>query len=239
MRVIAALLLLAATPALAEPCDRRDGYTACYADPTDRYPHAVLGDALEWGRLVVTLPDGRTAAAVLPEARVFEDIAPRLYDIEGNGVPEAIVVETDVEAGAQLAVYGIDRGALVKIAATPEIGRRFRWLAPVGIADLDGDGITDIAYVEKPHLDGILRVWTFAPGGLTEVASAPGFSNHRSGEDFITAGLRLCAGEPVEMILPDLRWTRLTAVRLEAGRLTARVLGPRPDRTALEAALAC
>jgi len=239
MRALGVFLLLAATPAVAEPCDRRDGVTACFAEPVERYGHDVLGATPEWGRLVVTLPDGTLAEAVLPDTRIFEDIAPRLYDIEADGSLEAIVVETDVALGAQLAIYGLDRGALRKIAATPEIGRRFRWLAPVAIGDLDGDGVTDIAYVARPHLDGTLSVWTFAPGGLTEVASAPGFSNHRIGEEGFTSGLRVCAGAPVEMILPDLRWSRLTAVRLEDGRLTGRVLGPRPDRATLAAALAC
>lgn len=237
--VAAAALAAIALPCAADPCDRRDGVTACFAEPVERYGHAVLGATPEWGRLTLTSPDGTTAEAVLPRTRIFEDIAPRLHDIGADGTLEVIVVESDTRLGAQLAVYGLDRGRLVKIAATPEIGRRFRWLAPVGIGDLDGDGVTDIAVVERPHLDGTLRVWTFAPGGLTVVAQARGFSNHRTGEDDITSGLRACPGEPVEMVLPDLRWTRLIAVRLVGDRLEGRDLGPRPDRAALEAALAC
>ena len=179
-----------------------------------------------------------SSAVDLPADRVFEDLAPRLVDVGGDGSLEVVVVESDAARGAQLAVYGLDRGALLKTAATPEIGARFRWLAPAAIADLDGDGAVDIAYVDRPHRDGILRVWTFAPGGLTEVAAARGFSNHRFGEDAILSGLRECGGRP-EIVLPDFGWTRLVAVRLDGGRLVARPAGRAATPEALAAALAC
>ncbi len=77
---------------------------ASYIMPTKRYDHAILGDNVEWGalRLVTTL--GRRLTITLPETRVFEDLAPRLADIDADGNPEVVVVETDIAQGARLAV---------------------------------------------------------------------------------------------------------------------------------------
>jgi hypothetical protein len=198
----------------------------------------VLGDALEWAGLRLTLATGREAQAILPEDRVFEDIAPRLANIDGTGPPEIVVVESSATGGARLVVYGFDRGALRAIVATPEIGRPYRWLAPAAVADLDGDGRIEIAYVETPHLAGVLRIWSFAPGGLTEIASAPGFSNHRIGDDFISGGLRTCDGVP-EIVTTDLGWSRLRAARVAGRDIVVRDLGPLRDRSDFHGALAC
>jgi hypothetical protein len=125
MRWAAALALLAgAAEAEGEPRILR----ADLAEPTDRYAHAVLGDALEWGALTLVLDGGpeTTVTLRLPETRVFEDIATRLADVTGDGAPEVIVVETDLALGASLAVYG----PAGKLAATPFIGQPNRWLAP-------------------------------------------------------------------------------------------------------------
>jgi hypothetical protein len=108
----------------------------------------------------------------------------------------------------------------------------------VGIADLTGDGQLDIAYVETPHLAGILRVWSFAPGGLTEVARAAGLSNHRIDDETISGGIRDCGTGP-EMITADLGWTRVVATRLEAGALVHRDLGVLGGMTDFDEALAC
>ncbi len=242
MRAVAAALILtalAAGPAAAEgPCTKLDGARACFAEPTGRYAHGVLGDAIEWGALTLTLADGRSATVTLPEDRVFEDVVPRLADLDGTGTPEIVVVESSMTGGASLSIYEFDRGALRPYARTADIGRPNRWLAPVGIADLTGDGALDIAYVETPHLAGALRVWSFAAGGLTEIAAARGFSNHRIGEDFISGGIRTCDGGP-EMITADLRWTRILASRVENGAIVARDLGPGIGSEDFEAALAC
>ena len=220
------------------PCAELDGYRACYEAPTDRYPHGVLGDDLEWGALRLTGPGGRDLVLTLPEDRVFEDIAPRLADLNGVAPPEIVTVESTQTGGAALSIWQEDRGALVPYARTADIGMRFRWLAPVGIADLTGDGGLDIAYVETPHLAGTLRVWSFAAGGLTEMASVAGLSNHRIGDETISGGIRDC-GTGLEMITADLGWTRLVATRLEAGALVHRDLGPLGGMSDFDDALAC
>ncbi len=186
--------------------------SASYSEPTTRYAHGVLGDQIEYGALILRYPPGREYTIQLPEERVFEDIEPRLVDIDNNGKPEAMVVESHRDKGARLAIY--NGGGL--IAATPYIGTRFRWLAPVGAADLDGDGLVEVAYVDRPHLAKTLRIWRFSDGKLNEIASIPGLTNHRIGEDFITGGLRDCGNGP-EMIVASANWQTIVSVTYDNG----------------------
>jgi len=223
-----ALLALMATTARADTI-----VSAQYAAPTDRYAHGVLGDAIEWGTLQITTgTDVRNF--VLPQDRVFEDVAPRLADVDGDGTPEVIVVETQAAEGAQLAIYD-ETG---KIAATPHIGQSSRWLAPIGAADLDGDGAIEVAYIDRPHLAKVLRVWRYTQGGLVPVADLPGLSNHRIGERDIGGGIRDC-GQGPEMITASADWSQVMATTLADGRLQTRAIGTHVDRSSFATALAC
>ncbi|TCO72833.1 FG-GAP repeat domain-containing protein [Rhodovulum euryhalinum] len=224
--LLAAALL--AAPAAAEIVSAR------YALPTPRYDHGVLGDAIEWGALEVRLADGTGRRIVLPDTRVFEDTAPRLADLDGDGAPEVIAVETDLERGARLSVYGVDG----LIAATPFIGTRHRWLAPVGAADLDGDGQMEIAIVDRPHLARILRVWRFEAGRLTEIASAEGLTNHRIGDRAISGGLRDCGTGP-ELVLASPDWSRIILARLRDGRIDTRATSLPATPAGFRTALGC
>lgn len=227
--LLSALTLTFAVPISASAVDIT---AASYDAPTTRYGHAVLGDAVEYGALVMRRADGSSARAVLPENLVFEDTAPRLWDVTGDGSPEVVVVEADQRRGARLAVWNADG----RLATTPFIGTRFRWLAPVAAADLDGDGAIEIAYVDRPHLAKTLRVWRFSDGGLREVASMPGVSNHRIGWDYIESGLRDCGNGP-ELILATGDWRQVLAIRFD-GALTSRPLSPY-SANAVRQALAC
>jgi hypothetical protein len=227
IRTVAAVAVLA-TSACAETIRSAD-----YSDPTDRYAHGVLGDAIEWGALRIATDRG-TRVFTLPQERVFEDIAPRLVDLDGDGGPEVVVVETLTTAGAQLAVYD----ATGKIAETPHIGRTNRWLAPIGAADLDGDGLIEIAYIDRPHLAKTLRVWRFEDGRLSPVADLPGLTNHRIGERDIGGGIRDC-GQGPEMITANADWTEIMATILADGQLQTRAIGPHRDRSSFAAAFAC
>lgn len=209
--------------------------SAEFAEPTRRYAHAVLGDDVEYAALVLHRSHLKAAPALrsdavprldqikirLPLNRVFEDLAPRLVDLDNDGAPEVLVVESDAQMGAQLAIYDADG---TKIAATPHIGTRFRWLAPIGAADLDGDGHIEIAYIDRPHLAKTLRIWRFENGALTEVASLPGLTNHRIGEDFITSGIRECGAGP-ELVTVSANWRRVIVSNLEGGAIRTRDLG--------------
>lgn len=216
--------------------------SARYDGPTTRYPHGVLGDDIEYDTLVVRLSDGREMSARWARDIVFEDLAPRVVDVDGDGAPEVVVVESHEAQGARLAVWGLVDGSLAAKAATPFIGTRFRWLAPAAVADLDGDGLVELAYVDRPHLAKVLRVWRYealntGQVGLTEVATLDGVTNHRIGWDYIAGGLRDC-GQGPEIVLADAGWASIVAVTFDGTSLSRRWLS---DYTAesLESALDC
>lgn len=221
---------------------------AWYDAPTTRYAHAVLGDGIEAGALVVQVraaPECVILRIDLPQDEVFEDLAPRLADVDGDGVLDVVVVQSAARLGAKLAIYGLtpDGAGLALYGATPNIGRANRWLAPIGAADLDGDGRIEIAYIDRPHLARTLRVWRIRPVAparveMTEIAALAGLTNHRIGEPFISSGLRDCGTGP-ELITADANWQQVMASALTSdGRLQARALAPWSAQ-ALSDALAC
>lgn len=230
---LAALIGCAGPEASAEPSI----VSARYDGPTRAYPHAVLGDDVEYTILRLTLSDGSEIVHQLPQApmsRVFEDLAPRLADVDGDGAPEVIAVESDFELGGQLSIWD-ETG---RIAQTPNIGRRFRWLAPVGAADFDGDGAIDVAFVDRPHLAKTLTIYSFRNGSLELVAKKPGLTNHRIGEPFISGGLRDC-GAGVEMITANSNWSQVMASTLSDGEITSRPIGAFSGPDSFAAALNC
>lgn len=211
-------------------------WKAIFSKPTDRYGHNVLGNTVEWGMLCLTHKKA-TGCATLPKNEVFEDIYPRLADVDNDGDLEAVVVKSHKHKGAALVIYDLVNGELNE-TSTPHIGTRFRWLAPIGIADFNGDGNIDVAYIDRPHLAKTLRVWTFKDDALTETANITGLSNHRIGENFISGGVRTCDGTP-EMITADAAWKRVIATRFENGKLTKTDLGPFKGKRSFKRALTC
>jgi hypothetical protein len=204
---------------------------AFFWGPTERYPHGVLGDKIEATSLLVR-PEGFGFCDSVQALNggVFEDVLPRIADLNGDGRAEVTVVSSHPELGARLDVWGYPNGsgdgpkyALQLMATTSYIGRRFRWLAPAGIADFDGDGRTEIAYVDRPHILHELVFVRLQNDRLVEFARIPNVTNHMIGDDFIAGGLRDCGLGP-ELVLASADWTRMIGIR----NMQVADLGPMP-----------
>ena len=154
---------------------------AQYAMPTDRYQHGILGDRVEGGQLVVVV-DSIFYELTLEERYVFEDIRPRLYDVDSDGELEFICLRTHTALGGGIAIYKIIDEQLVEYAQVAEIGRSNRWLNIVAINDLDNDRAVELAWIETPHIGGTLKVAKIEEGMLQVLAETTFFSNHAIGE---------------------------------------------------------
>jgi hypothetical protein len=74
---------------------------------------------------------------------------------------------------------------------------------------------------------------------LQEIASRRGYSNHRIGEDFISGGIKSCAGKTT-MITADASWQRILASTLEDNdQITTQDIGPFKGSESFEMALRC
>jgi len=92
---------------------------AAYANPTERYAHGILGDKIEAGSLVISA-NGVLHELNLPVEYVFEDIRPRLYDVDGDGALEFITIRSHVNQGAGIMIYKILVDQLIEYAYVPE-----------------------------------------------------------------------------------------------------------------------
>ncbi|WP_394690301.1 hypothetical protein [Hoeflea sp.] len=176
---------------------------AWYARPTGRYAHGVLGDAVEAGSLVVNTADERKLELILPEAQVFEDITPRIADLDGNGSNEVITLRASLSGGGGVVIYGLVDGDLREIAAGSENGRPNRWLNIAGfLPRLDG-GLT-IYGVRTPHIGGRLFSLDFKDGAVAERNDiALDVSNHVIGSRELDLSAVGEFGGRTELILPS------------------------------------
>lgn len=192
---------------------------AWYGEPTSRYRHGVLGDAIEGGALVAELSDGQRLIHRLDEALVFEDIAPRIADLDGDGRAEIVTIIAHQGQGAAVAIFAVEDGRLAMKARNAFIGRANRWLNIAAVAPLAGGGTPEIAIVTTPHIGGRLAILRYAGGAITRLATADGFSNHVIG----SPELRLSATADVDGDgLPDLALP-------SADRRSLRIVGFGPD----------
>lgn len=199
------------------------GFSAYLIDPTDDYRHGALGDAIEAGGFAVEVDD-KVLTLTLARGPVFEDRRVRLADLDADGTPEAIVVKSYPGRGAALAVYRILADRIQPIAESVAIGRRHRWLNPIGAADFTGTGDPMIVAVVTPHLFGSLRLYRLSGAALEVVARIDGFTNHIFGSRDLDLGRIIDVdndGVP-EIVIPTLDRQSLAVIGFKEGRARVR-----------------
>jgi hypothetical protein len=63
---------------------------------------------------VIKLSNAKTVTITLPQSDVFEDAASRLLDVDADGSPEVVVVQSNARLGTKLAIY--DETGLIELA---------------------------------------------------------------------------------------------------------------------------
>ncbi|MFU8889372.1 MAG: VCBS repeat-containing protein [Trueperaceae bacterium] len=214
LMALGAMLMLAMSTARAEVI-----VSANYEAPVERYGHFALGRPHEYARVVARTDAGRHVALELPDDEVFEDLAPRLVRLTEDGPTLLLAIVSARGVGARLALLGLDGDALEVVAQSAPIGSPHRWLNPVGVADLDGDGVAEIAAVTTPHIGGVLRVYRRDGERLVELASLTGFSNHayRSPELELSRPARI--DDRMQLLVPDMPRTAVRVIALDGDRL--------------------
>lgn len=189
---------------------------AWYSAPTTRYAHGILGDSIEGGMLKVITSRGATLRLLLPSTEVFEDRAPRLVDLDGDGKIEVVTIRSSTFRGAAITVYGLVGNALIQKATTPFIGRQNRWLNIAGIEAYAGVRGKEIAYVVTPHIGGTLKFIKYFKGKLLPFASAKGFSNHAIGsrEMRLSASYEVNGDKRIDLALPSADRTKLKIISI-------------------------
>ena len=190
-------------PVLFPPSEPRDrlagdgrvaagmGIEAWFADDTGRYGHGILGDALEPETLVVQSGGDRFELTLGRDA-VFEDLEPRIVDLDADGKPEVVAIKSYLGEGATVALYGLRGGALVQLAEADPIGTANRWLNPAGVADYDGDGDRELAIIRTPHIGGILIHYDWDGGDRLRLERRRrGYSTHRIGSTVLDLSVTL------------------------------------------------
>lgn len=158
--------------------DAINDVTASYVVPVAFYNHGVLGDAIEASGLLVEV-GARQLTYLLDSTQVFEDIVPRLVDVDGDDYPEVICILSSIYLGARIAVFKIERKELVLLAQSEPIGRKYRWLNIAAITDLNKDGIVEVCWVTTPHIGGSLNVGNISGDYIPVIDRVEGVTNHQ------------------------------------------------------------
>ena len=156
----------------------------------------------------------------LDERFVFEDLQPRIADVDEDGQPEFITIRTPLTEGAGVAIFKIIDEQLMLMAASEFVGTPNRWLSIAAITDLDNDGTMNIAWVQTPHIGGTLRVATIVNGRLQIIDEKSGYSNHRIGQTNLCLSV-ISASAPLKTLyLPTNDYAAVVGLQLEHGKLT-------------------
>ncbi len=196
-----------------------EGQLLVLSEPTEQYPHGVLGDEFEARSisLVDLFPEFSSRRIEVQQPLVIEGRSAIWVDVDEDGEDEIIVTASDAQQGARLLLFGED-GAL--LAESTPIGQGFRWQHQIAVGPFGPHGEFEIASVRTPHIGGEVNYYRWEGDRLILVANIDGFSSHVIGSrnlDMAIAGDFDGDGAP-EVLVPDQAMLNLAGLqRVDSG----------------------
>lgn len=178
---------------------------AWLAEPVQRLEQSAIGPWVA-GSLVVEDRTTKTYRLELALNEAFEDLRPRIADLDGDGEGTVFLVRASLAQGAALVAVRLEGEGLLRIVGeTAPEGHPGGWLNPIGFGDFLGRGHASIAIVRSPDQGGKLQVLDFSGGAFRLLFSIPGVSNHIPGRPTLNMAVIADfdgAGSP-EIAVPD------------------------------------
>jgi hypothetical protein len=192
-----------------------DGRLLLLTDPSEGYPHGVLGDSIEGS--TITLIDTNSNPIdihkiLIDEGDVIEGIAPIWVDLDGDGEREIIITQSNVETGSRIVVYRED-GSL--FASGEPIGQGFRWRHQLAVGQIIPGGSQEIAVIRTPHIGGILEIYALVGDQIEIKAVLEGYSSHQIGSRNLDSALiaDINGDGQIEVVTPDQSQTTLAGIQ--------------------------
>lgn len=160
------------------------GRVVVLADPTDEYPHGVLGDNLEAKSIVIIQTHQYSNPSVvnkisMESSWVIEGTSAIYYDWNNDGNREILITRSRRNSGGQLVIYS-ENGT--KLAEGPSIGRSFRWRHQLCIASIpngrNGEKPSQVISVLTPHIGGVIQTLEWKDEALRLSGELSGFTSH-------------------------------------------------------------
>ncbi len=194
---------------------------AWLAEPVDRLGLVAASEA---GRLIVIDRISRRHELELAVDAALVGPHLQIADADGDGEDEIIVAIGRQGEGISLAVAQLRDGGIGIVAQTGEKDIPHRAVASGPVADLDGDGRAELAFVaDGADGEGSLEIWRFRDGSLEQVGALPDFAS-RAKDGAAWAGVQIAADltgdKQADLVVPTADRLTLRIVSIVDDELT-------------------
>jgi hypothetical protein len=191
-----------------------EGQLLVLSEPTEQYPHGVLGDEFEARSIsfINLYPKFSSSRIEVQPPLVIEGRSAIWADVDEDGEDEIIVTASEAQQGARLLLFS-EEGAL--LAESTPIGQGFRWQHQIAVGPFGPQGEIELVSVRTPHIGGEVHYYRWEGDRLILVANIDGFSSHVIGSRNLDMAITgdFDGDGALEVLVPDIAMLNLAGLQ--------------------------